>query len=230
MVFVDERWGDKGNMKWDAASWQERLEMCAAEGKIKDSELVIPICTRRLRHNMPGMPLRQKGCGDVYPHPSDQAVSRYPDKIAWSRGIEDTSRILLLYPHHHANPILWPTDVAENSECSVHVTTPNDLSEAHIAKGQKDPRFSSDYWNATGTESPDRLPGPVQGNRDVVANLLRIWNQTDFKQEDVMVALDWTIFVNVKDTWDFVKKQADSLDAESRTAMLAFWPKQWPDE
>jgi hypothetical protein len=30
MVFVDERWGDRGNMKWDAASWQERLEMCAA--------------------------------------------------------------------------------------------------------------------------------------------------------------------------------------------------------
>lgn len=120
--------------------------------------------------------------------------------------------------------------MAENSECSVHLTTPNDLSETHIVKWQKDTGFSGDYWNATAKRSHKRLPGPVQSNRDVVTNLLRIWNQTDMEREEVMVALDWTMFTNVKDTWEFVKKQADSLDAESRKAMLAFWPKEWPEE
>lgn len=74
LVFVDERWGDKGNARWDGSDWKQRLDMCDASEfpsgcfrrpgslltgldflarKMRHSETVLALRTRILKVDLP---------------------------------------------------------------------------------------------------------------------------------------------------------------------------------
>ncbi|KAK4938458.1 hypothetical protein LTR10_021086 [Elasticomyces elasticus] len=238
IVFVDEVWGDKGNAVWDSSDWKERLDMCDATRKIRHSETVIAICTRILKVDLPA-PFKGHEMSHPYANTSDPAVSKHTNIIAYSRPLEDQSRVILVYPNHHSAPFLWPVDIAESTPCCTSFPTPNDLSETHLLHWQVGgPVFGRESVLNADTKKWDQvtqyLQGPVPGNRDVVVCLLHIWNtcrgcvdtRSSIAQKQTCTENWGGVFEDVKDRWSDLEKRIEGQDLDTREAMLKFWPTE----
>lgn len=113
---------------------------------------------------------------------ADPAVAKHANVIAYSLPLEDQSRVALIYPNHHAAPFLWPVDVTESRESATTFPTPNDMSETVLLHWQLGmPVFG--HESVLGADTPRKwteltsaLQGPLPSNRDVVLNLLHVWN------------------------------------------------------
>ncbi|KAI1618729.1 hypothetical protein EDD36DRAFT_40156 [Exophiala viscosa] len=238
IVFVDETWGDKGNAVWDASNWKQRLDMCDATRKMRHTETVIAICTRILKVDLPA-PFQAHEMSHPYANTSDPVVSKYGNIIAYSRPLEDQSRVVLLYPNHHSPPFLWPEAIAESPQCCTSFPTPNDLSETYLLHWQVGgPVFARESVLVADTKKWDQvtqyLQAPVPNNREVVVCLLHVWNKchgcvnipSTVTQKQTCTENWGGVFEDVKDRWSDLEKRIDGQDLATREAMLKFWPTE----
>ncbi|KIW32924.1 uncharacterized protein PV07_04437 [Cladophialophora immunda] len=245
MVFIDEPWGAKSVRAWDASSWDTRLSMCAAEGKIDPHEHVIPVCSRILKFDL-SEPAKTSGRAHVYASNSDPAVAKHANIQTWSRPLKDVSRILIVYAHHHVTPTISHLHAVEHASQCTTFPTPNDLSLTAVPNWQE--TTSAVFGRKSNVDAPKSSARPnssvkVAGDAEVVLALLRIWNRgcvsvdldKNTDTENISNGLDlnlgvfddWEVdFGCTKLLWQGVEDRVYNHTLDVQEAMLRFWPKE----
>ncbi|KIX93592.1 uncharacterized protein Z520_10770 [Fonsecaea multimorphosa CBS 102226] len=255
MVFIDEPWGEKSVKTWDASNWEKRLHTTlftdnhvfiddGAEGKINSHEHVMPVCSRILKFSEPAKPF---GRPHVYASDSDPAVAKHLNVHTWSRPLMDTSRILILYMHRHAPPLIAHVHAIEGTSQCTTFPTPNDPSLTALPNWQ--PNTVDVFGRKSDCDAPRAMSSGGGGgarqqrrlavmvtNKEVVLALLYIWNRgRDVPPIDhdnsgdlnLEVFDDWEAdFGRTKVLWQELEDRIRSHSLGAHEAMLKYWPKE----
>jgi len=179
---------------------------------------------------------------NVYASSSDPAVEKHDNTFAWSRPLEDHSRVLLVYPHHHAIPYIAPINTAEKASSCASFPTPNDLSETFLPKRQPAPctvfgrRAGGDAMSEQAIfeqalQGPSLMDFPFRDNREAVLLFLYIANKGAIPYLHAHLNFDkiksWAPMLGTaKVLWQELANKIQNQNAEAQKAMLAYWPTE----